>query len=837
MLYQKGVLKEMQVKSRFFSPDDPEALSKASGYLVSEIFDIINIWEFIADFTIEDSGKILSVGSVENIEHLGIFCSTLIQYSSGIFEILAQLINKPNYIPENKLEGIKERYNRHMVIVSLFIDNLITVNGLARKMIVDNSELPRVKLLKTPKINEPVLILDYNQTLALISAKYDDPKRFLDSISNTNCWNRGIYLGFTLLQVLGLYQSKKILEELNEIASDPSHKWDVKSLFSDYKSSELACLFGFLKISQTLILIEKNIVSFNQKESDSTGKFKTVNKPQSKSKAKKNNQTCFLYIELLSENDKKFAISENILKLSQGQFNKSETTNSEIEIPSFFSFSKSESLVERGHNIPNWDTKVYENQRVICIPFETGTKSIVYVNQILFTGSLFRSLMSLDSKNGSAADSSKLNPIDIPNKNFHIIRSGKYEPFISTENISKRNIPLKISSFCSLDFEYQFISLYSQRDLVPDQVIHIKSAISFPFDFNANGSNDTADSSNTLEKLPNKNGIAQNVDKIPLSSPGSPVICGHRGSGMNSKSSNVPKPGIEENTILSMKTSLSNGASFIEFDVQLTKDLVPVIHHDWRISKSNLQPFVQDLTFSAFMNSESYSTKLTRSTSSNQLSSLNKLDNQLDSLRKDKTNSINQSFVIKDGYCSLEDVLNTFGSRSGLDIELKYPMYDEGSYFGLNSVVEINTFLDSVLKTITKIQGYEKMNIVFSSFNPIICVILSDKIGDLFPICFLTGSGMYPLVDDRCQSLAQALEFIHARGLYGVVSESTALSICTELVGKIKRNMSVYIASYGFRNCNQEDVNVQIRNGVDMIITDNVPLVCECYEKFKVLEK
>lgn len=41
---------------------------------------------------------------------------------------------------------------------------------------------------------------------------------------------------------------------------------------------------------------------------------------------------------------------------------------------------------------------------------------------------------------------------------------------------------------------------------------------------------------------------------------------------------------IRENTIASLKEAANNGADFVEFDVQLTKDLIPIIYHDFKVS-------------------------------------------------------------------------------------------------------------------------------------------------------------------------------------------------------------------------------------------------------------
>lgn len=56
---------------------------------------------------------------------------------------------------------------------------------------------------------------------------------------------------------------------------------------------------------------------------------------------------------------------------------------------------------------------------------------------------------------------------------------------------------------------------------------------------------------------------------------------GHRGSGTSFKANdgNV----IRENTIASLKKAAAHGADMVEFDVQLSKDLVPVIYHDFNV--------------------------------------------------------------------------------------------------------------------------------------------------------------------------------------------------------------------------------------------------------------
>lgn len=43
---------------------------------------------------------------------------------------------------------------------------------------------------------------------------------------------------------------------------------------------------------------------------------------------------------------------------------------------------------------------------------------------------------------------------------------------------------------------------------------------------------------------------------------------------------------MRENTVASLKTASYHGADMVEFDVQLSKDFIPVIYHDFYVSIS-----------------------------------------------------------------------------------------------------------------------------------------------------------------------------------------------------------------------------------------------------------
>ena len=45
---------------------------------------------------------------------------------------------------------------------------------------------------------------------------------------------------------------------------------------------------------------------------------------------------------------------------------------------------------------------------------------------------------------------------------------------------------------------------------------------------------------------------------------------------------------LRENTISSLKNAYSHGADMVEFDVQLSKDKIPVIYHDFELCTTSL---------------------------------------------------------------------------------------------------------------------------------------------------------------------------------------------------------------------------------------------------------
>lgn len=79
---------------------------------------------------------------------------------------------------------------------------------------------------------------------------------------------------------------------------------------------------------------------------------------------------------------------------------------------------------------------------------------------------------------------------------------------------------------------------------------------------------------------------------------GLPII-GHRGMGQNDPGRRQLQLG--ENTIESFTSAKASGASYVEFDVQLTKDDVPIIYHDFLMSETGIDAPLHNLNLEQFM--------------------------------------------------------------------------------------------------------------------------------------------------------------------------------------------------------------------------------------------
>ncbi|KAL4919771.1 Glycerophosphoryl diester phosphodiesterase family-domain-containing protein [Aspergillus aurantiobrunneus] len=333
-----------------------------------------------------------------------------------------------------------------------------------------------------------------------------------------------------------------------------------------------------------------------------------------------------------------------------------------------------------------------------------------------------------------------------------------------------------------------------------------------------------------------------NRDQTYWRSMTSTMIFGHRGLGKNFASRNSLQLG--ENTVQSFIAAANLGASYVEFDIQLTKDHIPVIYHDFLVSETGIDAPVHTLTLEQFLqlgeqgsSRQPVSPKLAASggnepsnpPSRHRSMSVGGIDSDLLDLNERikhtrdfkkkgfKGNSRGNS--IQAPFATLEELFKRLPQDVGFNMELKYPMLFESEEEEMDTyAVELNSFVDTVLNTVY--ESGQGRNMIFSSFNPDICLLLSFKQPSI-PVLFLTDSGSSPIGDIRATSLQEAIRFASRWNLLGVVTQAECLVLCPRLIRVVKESGLVCV-SYGTSNNDPHKVKLQAAEGIDAVIADSV---------------
>lgn len=321
-----------------------------------------------------------------------------------------------------------------------------------------------------------------------------------------------------------------------------------------------------------------------------------------------------------------------------------------------------------------------------------------------------------------------------------------------------------------------------------------------------------------------------------------PMVIGHRGLGKNLASNKSLQLG--ENTVPSFIAAANLGAQYVEFDVQLTKDHVPVIYHDFLVSETGFDAPVHTLTLEQFLHlnpdssrssplatspspspapppnpllrlqqeqRDPFSSPRQRSMSMHQPSTTpNPLHERMKHTRDFKAKGFkanSRGTVIQAPFATLDDLFRQLPEAIGFNVELKYPMLHESEEHDMDAyAVELNSFCDAVLAKVYDHLGRQRRRVIFSSFNPDVCLCLSFKQPSV-PILFLTDAGSCEVGDVRATSLQEAVRFARRWNLLGIVSAAEPFVISPRLVRVVKESGLVCV-SYGVQNNRTELVEV-----------------------------
>ncbi|XP_056261290.1 glycerophosphocholine phosphodiesterase GPCPD1 isoform X3 [Seriola aureovittata] len=291
---------------------------------------------------------------------------------------------------------------------------------------------------------------------------------------------------------------------------------------------------------------------------------------------------------------------------------------------------------------------------------------------------------------------------------------------------------------------------------------------------------------------------------------------GHRGAGSTHAAKHHR---IRENTVASFKSAAKHGAAYVEFDVHLSKDAVPIVYHDLtccistkkKNDKTSLELIevpVKDLTFDQLQ-----LLKLAHVTAMKENDNKDLLDDE------DEIDE-HQPFP------SLSQIFQAIPEHVGFNIELKWIcQMKDGSWDGnLSSYFNMNTFLDIILSCVLQKGG--KRRIVFSCFDPDICTMVRHK-QNKYPILFLTQgiSEKYPeLMDIRCQTTQIAISFAQSENILGISAHTEELLKNLTYIGDAQ-SKGLVVFSWGDDNNDHETRRKLREQGIDGLIYDRI---CEC---------
>ncbi|KAM7344222.1 glycerophosphocholine phosphodiesterase GPCPD1 [Cochliomyia hominivorax] len=256
---------------------------------------------------------------------------------------------------------------------------------------------------------------------------------------------------------------------------------------------------------------------------------------------------------------------------------------------------------------------------------------------------------------------------------------------------------------------------------------------------------------------------------------------GHRGLGKSLKETTNAAP-ILENTVASMIAAGELGTDLVEFDVQLTKDLVPIIYHDFFIlvcmesktptSKDDLtEVMIKDITYDQLKDLTTYQvigSKIVEYPSHNSV-----------------LNETHRMFP------TFEDFLTKVNKSVGFDIEIKWPQLMSNGVWESKQTIDKNLYVDRILDVMLK-HGCGRLSF-FSSFDADICSFLRYK-QNMYPVMFLSSSKEATFVDPRSDTIYGSVNNAQAFDLAGIAPNAVFIKKNPQWVDvALKQNKKIFL--------------------------------------------
>ena len=317
-------------------------------------------------------------------------------------------------------------------------------------------------------------------------------------------------------------------------------------------------------------------------------------------------------------------------------------------------------------------------------------------------------------------------------------------------------------------------------------------------------------------------------------------LIGHRGCG---KSFWLNDDILRESTIDSFRTAFKHGADMVEFDVQLTKDGVPVLYHDFQLYISSNEA----------IDIERYDVMHLQLTP-NEISALKpfwqNVDDGLLSIPLSKftieqlqrvrvyeppvppdnlVNPCQGQIKHNKPFTTLQEVLKVIDNKLGFFVELKWPQKFRNGSTQEHFIQDIdkNEFVDAILNDLLRAEAHRR--IILLSYDCDICSLLRLK-QNRYPVVYMIHDILtdpeYVYRDPRGKTIDTGIYFAKAMQLLGISANcDNIFSLPGKVANTHERDLNFF--TWGEQLRSEESRRFLQKLDVDGLVCDRLNYVIE----------
>lgn len=273
---------------------------------------------------------------------------------------------------------------------------------------------------------------------------------------------------------------------------------------------------------------------------------------------------------------------------------------------------------------------------------------------------------------------------------------------------------------------------------------------------------------------------------------------GHRGAGSGCR---ADLPGsITENTVASFNYAARHGADMCELDVMCTADGVPIVYHNYTLTKQPGAIQIDELTLDELRDMRHHA-----------------IHDENCKHKKENATTIAQTEGSQP-FPTLEEVLRDVDKSCGLNIELKWAQLLPNGKSEATHYREINDFVDRILDCIYKHSNGR--HILLSTLNADIAIMLRLK-QTKYPVLFLTTGDSQRFNDPTTKSVKNAIHFAQAFDLAGINPNAANLN---EHLVRYAQDRGLLVYAWGEIKSAQAIKELR-RIGLNGVIYDKIDLI------------